>query len=58
VNALLIAFIVSTTAVLSVVLGVFGAYYTVNFVLSAINPVRPAPAFRSFVPQHSRMSGD
>jgi hypothetical protein len=58
VNGLLIAFIVSTTAVLSVIFGVFGAYYAVNFLLAAINPTRPAPALRTLVPQQSRMSGD
>ena len=53
VSALFVAFIVSTTAILSVILGVLGAYYAISAVLAAVNPTRPAHVLRTLVPQQS-----
>jgi len=58
VNALFAVFLVSSTAILSVILGVLGAYYAISGLLAAVNPMRPAPALRTLVPHQSRMSGD
>jgi hypothetical protein len=58
VDALLVAFLVSGTAVLSVVLGVLGAYYAITGLLAAVNPARPAQLLRALVPNQSQASGD
>jgi hypothetical protein len=58
VNALFVAFLVSSTAILSVIFGVLGAYYAINFLLSAVNPTREAHSLHTLVPHQSRMSGD
>jgi hypothetical protein len=58
VDALLVAFLVSSTAVLSVALGVFGSYYAITGLLAAVNPSRPTQLFRALVPNQSQASGD
>lgn len=57
-NALFVAFLVSSTAVLSVALGVLGAYYAITGLLFAVNPARPPQAVRIFVARQSQASGD
>ncbi|MGA7684871.1 MAG: hypothetical protein WCC32_08290 [Terriglobales bacterium] len=57
-DALLVAFLVSSTAVLSVVLGVLGAYYAITGLLAAVNPARPAQFLRALVPHQSQATGD
>ncbi|MGA3197166.1 MAG: hypothetical protein ABSD39_19395 [Terriglobales bacterium] len=56
-DALFVAFVISSTAILSVGLGIFGAYCAVNAVLAAINPARPLPFPRALAHQ-SQASGD
>jgi hypothetical protein len=58
VNALLTAFVVSSTAILTVVLGVFGAYAAIAGVLAAINPSRPSHVLAALIPHQSHASGD
>lgn len=58
VDALLVAFLVSGTALVSVGLGVFGAYYAITSLLAAVNPTRPAPVVRTLIPSESQASGD
>jgi hypothetical protein len=57
VDALFVAFLVSSTAILSVSLGVLGAYYAISGVLAAINPARPLHFPRALMHQ-SQASGD
>jgi len=58
VDALFVAFLVSSTAVVSVGLGVLGAYYAITGLLAAVNPARPAEILRALVPNQSQASGD
>lgn len=58
VDALLVAFLVSSTAVVSVGLGVLGAYYAITGLLAAVNPARPAQFLRALVPNQGQLSGD
>jgi hypothetical protein len=60
VSALFVAFLVSSTAILTVVLGVMGGYYAVSVILSAFNPSRPSKpsTLSAFVQQQSQASGD
>jgi hypothetical protein len=58
VNALLVAFLVSGTAIVSVGFGVLGAYYAITGLLAAVNPARPAPLLRNLAPHQSQASGD
>jgi len=58
VNALLVAFLITGTAILSVGLGVLGAYCAISGVLAAVNPSRPRHAFAKLVPHQSEASGD
>jgi hypothetical protein len=59
VDALFVAFLVGSTAILSVSLGVLGAYYAISGLLAAINPARPWPFLQALVPHHqSQASGD
>ena len=57
VNGLSAAFLISSTAILSVILGVFGAYCAIWGLLAALNPSRPN-VVRAFVPHQSPASGD
>lgn len=56
-DALFVAFVISSTAILSVGLGIFGAYCAINAVLVAINPARPLP-FPQALAHQSQASGD
>lgn len=57
-DALFVVFLVGSTAILSVCLGVLGAYYAISAVLAAFNPARPAPFVAALVPHQSQASGD
>jgi hypothetical protein len=57
-NALFVVFLISSTAVLSVILGVFGAYWAISAVLAAVNPTRPSNLLAALVPHQSQASGD
>lgn len=57
-DALFVAFLVSGTAIISVGLGVLGAYYTITGLLAAVNPTRPTHLVRSLVAHQSQASGD
>src|SRR6266404_9978591 len=57
VNGLSAAFLISSTAILSVILGVFGAYCAISGLLAALNPSRPN-VLRALVPHQSPASGD
>jgi len=57
VNGLSAAFLISSTAILSVILGVFGAYCAVCGILAALNPARPN-VLQALVPHQSPASGD
>ncbi|MGA2004090.1 MAG: hypothetical protein ABSG70_11950 [Terriglobales bacterium] len=48
----------SSTAILSVSLGVLGAYYAISGVLAAFNPGRPSQLLSKLVPHQSQASGD
>jgi hypothetical protein len=58
VNALFVGLLISGTAILSVALGIFGAYFAINGILAAVNPSRPANAFLALVPNQNHASGD
>jgi hypothetical protein len=58
VDALFVAFLVGSTAILSVALGVFGAYYAISGVLAAFNPARPSHFLTALVTHQSQASGD
>lgn len=57
-NALLVAFLVSGTAIVSVGLGVLGAYYAITGLLAAVNPASPTQLLRGLVPHQGQASGD
>ena len=57
-NALFIAFLISSTAILTVVLGVAGAYYAISGILAAVNPSRPSNGLAALVTRQSHASGD
>jgi hypothetical protein len=46
------------TGVLSVALGVFGAYCAIHAVLAAVNPARSSSLSAAFLPEQSRAIGD
>ena len=58
VDALLVAFLVGGTAIISVGLGVLGAYCAINGLLAAVNPSRPSASLRALVPHQGQASGD
>jgi len=58
VSALFAAFLISSTAILSVILGVLGAYYAISGVLAAVDPSRPSNVLRALVPHQNHVSGD
>jgi hypothetical protein len=58
VDALFVVFLVSGTAIVSVGVGVLGAYYAISLVLAAFNPSRPASFPAAFLPGQSEASGD
>jgi hypothetical protein len=58
VNALFVVFLVSSTAILSVILGVLGAYCAINGVLAVFNPSRPSNSLQTLVPNQIQASGD
>jgi hypothetical protein len=58
VSALFVAFLIISTAILSVILGVFGAYCAISGVLAAVNPSRPSNALSALVAHQSQISGD
>jgi len=49
---------VTSTAIVSVGLGVLGAYYAITGLLAAVNPARPTPSLRALVPHQGQVSGD
>jgi len=58
VDALLVAFLITSTAVASVGFGVLGAYCAISGVLAALNPAQPRRSTAALVPHHSQASGD
>jgi hypothetical protein len=58
VDALFVAFMVTSTAIVSVGLGVLGSYYAITGLLAAVNPARPMPLLRALVPHQGQVSGD
>jgi hypothetical protein len=58
VNALFVAFLISSTAILTVVLGVLGAYCAISAVLAVVNISRPSHALAMLVTRQSHASGD
>jgi hypothetical protein len=58
VNALFVGFLISSTAILSVILGVIGAYWAINGILTAVNPTRPSNLLSALVAHQSHASGD
>jgi hypothetical protein len=57
-NALSVAFLVSSTAILAVILGIFGAYCAICGILAAVNRTRPSHALRALVPHQGNVNGD
>ncbi len=57
-GALFVVFLIGSTAILSVILGVFGAYCAISGVLAAVNQSRPSNALQALVPHQSHVSGD
>ncbi|MFZ0686072.1 MAG: hypothetical protein WAM89_11055 [Terriglobales bacterium] len=57
-NAFFVAFLLSSTAILTVVLGVLGAYWTISGILAVVNQSRPSNALAALVPHQSHASGD
>ena len=58
VEALLAVFLVSGVAILSVALGVFGAYCAITSLLAVFNPSRTTTSVSALVPSQSQASGD
>jgi heme A synthase len=58
VSAFLAAFLLSSTAILAVVLGVFGAYCAIHAVLAIVNPSQPSNLLAALIPNQSQASGD
>jgi hypothetical protein len=58
VDALFAAFLISSTAILSVGLGVLGAHYAISAILAAFNPNRPSRFLPALTPNQSQASGD
>jgi hypothetical protein len=58
VNALSVALLIGSTAILAVILGIFGAYCAICGVLAAVNPSRPSHLLRELVPHRSNVNGD
>jgi hypothetical protein len=58
VSALSVAFLVSGTAILSVILGVLGAYFAITGILAAVNPARSFHPLAALIPHQSHASGD
>ncbi|MFZ3339962.1 MAG: hypothetical protein WA213_03700 [Terriglobales bacterium] len=48
----------SGTAIVSVGLGVLGAYYAITGLLAAVNPASPTQLLRGLVPHQGQASGD
>ena len=57
-NTLSVAFLLCSTAILAVILGVVGAYYAICGILAAVNPSRPSNALAMLVTRQSHASGD
>ncbi len=57
-NTVLAAFLISSTAIVSVILGVFGAYCAIHAILAAANPARPSNRLSALVTNPSHASGD
>jgi hypothetical protein len=58
VSAIFVALLLGSTAILSVILGVFGAYCAINGILAAFNPSKPALFLRALIPTENQVSGD
>jgi hypothetical protein len=58
VSALFVAFLIISTAILSVILGVVGAYWAINAVLAAVDPSRPSTVLAALIPHQNPASGD
>src|SRR5208282_1927270 len=58
VSALFVAFLIISTAILSVILGVFGAYCAITAVLAVVDPSRSSNILAALVPHQSPASGD
>ncbi|MGA9528145.1 MAG: hypothetical protein WBS24_08520 [Terriglobales bacterium] len=57
-DALFAAFLISATAILSVTLGVLGAYYAIAAILAAFNPTRPSHLIPALTESQAQASGD
>lgn len=57
-DALYAAFLISSAAILSVGVGILGAYYAISAILSAFDPARPSRFLPALAPQQSQASGD
>jgi hypothetical protein len=55
-SALISGFLICSTAILSVILGILGAYCAINALLAALNP--STNRFAALVPHHTQASGD
>ena len=55
-SAFLAAFLLSSTAILAVVLGVFGL--PIHAVLAIVNPSQPSNFLSALIPNQSQASGD
>jgi hypothetical protein len=62
VNPLFVGFVLSTTAILTVSFGVFGAYCAIRGILAVVNPsVNPTGRLRALsplIPHQSNATGD
>jgi hypothetical protein len=57
-SALFVVFLIISTAISTVILGILGAYCAISAVLAAFNPSRPLNVLRALVPNQSQASGD
>jgi hypothetical protein len=57
-NALFVVFLIISTAILTVALGILGAYCAISAVLAAFNPSRPSHSLRALIPNQSQATGD
>lgn len=58
VNTLFTTLLVSSTAILTVALGVFGAYYAISGILAVMHPSRLSHAVAALIPHQSHAGGD
>jgi len=58
VDALFEIFLLSSTVIVSVGVGILGAHYAISGLLAVLNSTRPSESLHALVPQQGQASGD